>query len=84
MAAAGTAEELAVQRQSILTCWIVCPERRYDSGLWANSTDILEGWHVAFRVLSVGINEKTGKVVVIIWGLLESVGRGDDVDGIKK
>lgn len=67
VAAAMTAEELTVQRQSLLSCWIGCPERKYDCKLWNNSTDILEGWPVDYRSDICGYKLKTGKVVVIFW-----------------
>lgn len=50
--------ELAVQRQSLLTCWIGCPERNYDCELWSNST---EGWLVDCRSAICGYELKDRK-----------------------
>lgn len=60
-AAAMTAEELAVQKQSFVTCWIGCPEIKYDCKLWSSSTHILEGWPVDYRSAISGYKLKDRK-----------------------
>lgn len=47
-----------------------------------NSMDILEGWHIDYGPVCLHISQKTGKVVVVIWDVLESVGPGHDEIGV--
>lgn len=49
-----------------------------------NPMDILEGWPIDYGPVCLHICQKTGKGVVVMWDVLESVGPGHDEVGIEQ